>query len=170
MNSKARYKDLLKRHGCSDSVTDHCTAVSKKALELSDICTISIDKETVYVGAMLHDIGRGRTHGIEHATIGSQIVRNEGFSDHIADIVERHIGAGISSIEAESLGIPVRSYVPQTPEEVIVSFADNLTKGSNYLTYPEALQRFKERLGGTHPAVDRFIRQHERIQEWINKS
>lgn len=84
------------------------------------------DKELVSRGALLHDIGRGKTHGISHAALGADIARELGLPDEISNIIERHIGAGITKSEAEKLGLPIRNYIPKTLEEKIVAHADNL--------------------------------------------
>ena len=63
-------------------------------------------------GALLHDIGRVKTHGIEHAVIGARILKDLGYSKEIVNIVERHIGAGIPIKEAKSLGLPPKDYLP----------------------------------------------------------
>jgi uncharacterized protein len=170
MNSALQYQNLLKRHGCSRDIIAHCVAVSKKALELTDALKFLIDKDLVLAGSILHDLGRCRDNGIEHVIEGATIARKEGFSDEVVRIIERHIGAGVTREEAEGLGLPPADYIPSTPEEVIVSYADNLTKGITYTSFPDALQRFKQKLGDDHPAVERFIKQHEQIQKWINKS
>jgi len=156
--------DILRKAGCPENVIRHCIAVCNKALEIASRCKISVDKELILVGALLHDIGRSRTHGIEHGVVGAEIARNFGFDERIIRIIERHIGAGIPKEEAERLGLPPRDYVPETIEEKIVAYADNLTKGEEYITFEEALEEFKRRLGDNHPAIERFIRLHKELQ------
>ncbi|MFQ5801002.1 MAG: HDIG domain-containing metalloprotein, partial [Candidatus Hydrothermarchaeales archaeon] len=106
MNSRARYQNLLRLQGCSENIVEHCTAVSKKALELADALTIPVNRDLVFAGAMLHDVGRCRTHDIEHVIVGAEIAREEGLSEDVANMIEKHIGAGITKKEAEALGLP----------------------------------------------------------------
>src|SRR3990170_2622170 len=68
---------------------------------------------------------------------------------------------------AERLGLPGKDYIPLTPEEKIVSYADNLISGVAEVPFSEALDRFKIILGPDHEGVCRFIRQHEEIQGWM---
>ena len=76
---------------------------------------------------MLHDIGRGVSHGISHAQAGAAWLYR-GFSA-VARIVERHIGAGLSADECTLLRLVPRDCVPATLEEKIVTNADNLVAG-----------------------------------------
>ncbi len=126
-----------------------------------------MDGELVRKGALLHDIGRSRTHDIAHALAGVEIGRSLGFSEQLLLIIERHIGAGITASEALRLGLPEKDYLPLTPEEKIVSYADNLISGVREMPYYEALDRFKRILGFDHEGVDLFKRQHLEIQEWM---
>ena len=64
------------------------------------------DKDLIKKGALLHDIGRSKTHGITHAVEGAKIVREYGYPEEVQNIVERHIGAGLSEDEAIKLGLP----------------------------------------------------------------
>ena len=92
MNSIAMFQLLLARRGCDEQVIAHVKAVTKKALLLSNLLSIPVDRDLVVAGSMLHDIGRSKTHGIRHVVEGAQIVREEGFSEELARIVERHVG------------------------------------------------------------------------------
>jgi uncharacterized protein (TIGR00295 family) len=115
---------FLAEAGCSDNVITHCKAVEKHAGKIAQNATANL--ELVRCGALLHDIGRGETHGIMHAVIGADIVRELGLSEKIACIIEKHIGAGLTPSEAESFGLPNRDYILKTMEEKIVAHADNL--------------------------------------------
>jgi uncharacterized protein len=96
-----------------------------------------------------------------------KIGRALGFSQPLLNIIERHIGAGITASEAERLGLPGKDYLPLTPEEKIVSYADNLTKGERPMAYEDALARFLEILGSEHEGVALFREQHKEIQGWM---
>ena len=159
--------NVLINAGCSPEVVAHCTAVSIKALSVAERVIIPIDQELVRQGGLLHDIGRSRTHGIEHAVAGVAIAKQLGLSGQLILIIERHIGAGITAVEAERLGLPCKEYVPQTPEEKIVSYADNLMSGTREMPFYEALERFKKILGPDHEGVELFIKQHEEIESWM---
>lgn len=98
-----------------------------------------VDPETVRLGAMLHDIGRGVSHSVDHAQVGADICRDYGLSETIARIVERHIGAGLTREECRELGLEPRNCMPETVEEKIVAHADNLVKGTDIITIEERL-------------------------------
>ncbi|KAA0007816.1 MAG: TIGR00295 family protein [Thermoplasmata archaeon] len=115
---------LLDEQGCSPEVVAHCKAVRDVAVKIAE-CT-GADKELVEVGALLHDIGRSRTHGITHGLEGARIAREMGLPESVVRIIERHLGAGISKEEAKKLGLPPKDYTPKTLEEKIVAHADNL--------------------------------------------
>lgn len=159
--------DTLKSLNCPENVIEHLIAVSKNAIEIADRVKIPVDRDLIKRGALLHDIGRCRTHGMEHGIEGGKIIRELGLGEEIAKIAERHIGAGITSDEAKKIGLPPRDYCPKSPEEKIVAYADNLTMGKNMASFNESLERFKKALGEDHPAVKRMEDLHREIQSWI---
>ena len=116
--------ELLKQAGCSNSVIEHCKAVRDYAVKIAE--KAGADVELVEAGALLHDIGRSKTHSINHVIEGIKIAKKLGLPDKIVRIIERHIGAGISKEEAVKLGLPENNYMPISLEEKIVCHADNL--------------------------------------------
>ncbi|QWR78156.1 HDIG domain-containing metalloprotein [Candidatus Magnetomonas plexicatena] len=158
---------LLKAANVSDHVIEHSKAVSVKAVTVANQVKIPVNVELIRVGALLHDIGRGKTHGIDHAIVGAEMVRELGLGEDVAKIIERHIGAGLPKEEALTLGLPPCDYFPKTPEQKIVSYADNMTDGSKILDFAAALVRLKKILGDNHPAIVRFIAQHNEIMSWM---
>lgn len=159
--------DVLVKAGCSAEVVAHCQKVSMTAISIAERVKYPLDRELVRCGAMLHDIGRSRTHGIRHAIAGVEIGRSLGFSEQLLLIIERHVGAGITASEAVRLGLPEKDYLPLSREEKIVSYADNLISGVRQMQFPEALDRFKRILGPDHEGVELFRKQHAEIQEWM---
>ncbi len=160
-------EDVLIKAGCSPDVVAHCRTVSRTALAIAGRMKAFVDHELIRRGGLFHDIGRSRTHGIDHAVAGVEIGRSLGFSDALLMIIERHVGAGITADEAVRLGLPRKDYLPQTAEEKIVSYADNLISGVREMPFYEALDRFKEILGPDHEGVELFRKQHHEIQEWM---
>ena len=159
--------DVLIKAGCSPDVVAHCRTVSRTALAIAGRMKVSVDHELIRQGGLFHDIGRSRTHGLEHAIAGVEIAKSLGFPDALVQIIERHIGAGITAEEAERLGLPKKDYLPLTAEEKIVSYADNLISGVREMPFYEALDRFKDILGPDHEGVELFIKQHHEIQGWM---
>jgi len=129
---------LLQGVGLSAEVIKHCLKVERKALEIAERIAsngISVDIWLVQAGALLHDVGRSRSHRLDHGVLGAQLVResplfsiflSQGDRESLALICERHIGGGLSAEEAEALGLPRRDFFPVSLEEKIVSHADNL--------------------------------------------
>lgn len=159
--------EVLENAGCSPEVVAHCVTVARLALFITGRLKIAVDHEMVRQGGLFHDIGRSRTHGLEHAIAGVELARGLGFSDALLNIIERHIGAGITAPEAERLGLPIKDYLPLTTEEKIVSYADNLISGTREMPFHEALDRFRSILGPDHEGVGLFIKQHREIQGWM---
>jgi uncharacterized protein len=104
-----------------------------------------VNLELVEAGALLHDSGRCRTHGIAHAVEGFRLVRGREIEPEVAEIIKRHIGAGISKEEAKELGLPEDDYFPRSLEEKIVAHADNLVKGTNRITIQERLELMRKK-------------------------
>ena len=107
--------------------------------------SVNIDIDAIYLGGLLHDIGRAKTHGIGHAVAGSIIALENGLSDKVVNIIERHIGAGISREEAVALGLPEKDYFPVTMEEKIVAHADNLVFGEKVGTIDELVLNLQKK-------------------------
>jgi len=115
---------LLKKSGCSRDVIKHSKCVRDLAVKIAKKANADIN--IVELGALLHDIGRSKTHDIDHAIEGVKIVKKYGLSSNLIKIIERHIGAGISTEVAIELGLPLKDYIPLSLEEKIVCHADNL--------------------------------------------
>ena len=106
---------------------------------------MNVEVDAVFIGGLLHDIGRSRTHGIDHAVIGAAIAAEKGLSDKLVHIIERHIGAGITKDEAVALGLPAKDYLPETTEEKIVAYADNLVFDSEVGTIEKLISNLRKK-------------------------
>jgi uncharacterized protein len=133
--------------------------VTKVALRIANIFKVKgyrVDIKLVEAGALLHDIGRGQTHGIEHGVVGGQTARRLGMPMELAHIIERHVGAGLTVDEARRNNLPRGSYVPETLEEKIVCYADKLIEGAHEVGIDSTIDNFAEELGEDHPAIKRL--------------
>lgn len=169
-----REKALRAMHevGCSEKVVLHCLTVERTALSIANRILANghkIDIRLVSLGALLHDIGRARTHSIKHGVEGGKILRSMGLSDSVG-FAERHIGAGIPASEAKELGLPARDFIPKTLEEKVVAYADKLVMENSRTSYKRSLKWFKSDLGKDHPAIERFEKLHREIKELAVKS
>jgi uncharacterized protein len=122
------YDAILKDAGCSGRVIAHCHAVRDISLAWAGGSGV-LDQELINAGALLHDIGRGLTHSIQHAQAGAEYCRKAGMPPAVALIVERHTGAGLTSDECSLLRLLPIDCMPKTGEEKLVANADNLVKG-----------------------------------------
>ncbi|MGW8289192.1 MAG: HDIG domain-containing metalloprotein, partial [Candidatus Bathyarchaeia archaeon] len=76
--SSQKALSLLFECGCSKKVVAHCKAVSALAVKFAEACKKNgqdVDVELVEVGALLHDIGRSKTHSINHSIVGVEIAQ-----------------------------------------------------------------------------------------------
>lgn len=153
----------LKDVGCPNNIIEHSKAVTRKALQISSNFMDNnnnnnsyVDLKLVETGAMLHDIGRTKTHSIKHSVVGAEILRNLNFPDNIINITLKHIGAGIPSNEIEILELPPGDYIPSTLEEKIVAHADNLTNGTKEVNINFVTKKWAKKLGKDHPSIKRL--------------
>ena len=169
--SREQALQLLRESQCSVKVIKHCKAVAKLALETAETCKekgLNVDLQLVEIGALLHDIGRSKTHTVHHAIVGAEISEAAGLPEPVISIIKRHVGGGITTSEAEKLGWPRDVYVPTTLEEKIVSYADKLVENSKRVPIEIAIEKLaKER---KHDAAERVRKLHEEIAEIIGDS
>jgi uncharacterized protein len=154
--------DLLKKLKIQPSVRRHSEKVADKALEISKkITKVNIDKNLIEIGALLHDIGRTKTHGFNHALIGGKILRERGFSDKLAKICERHILGGLDKEDAKKFGLPEKDYLPISLEEKIICLADKHMAGIREVSIKERFERWFQKYGKS----DILLKSKKRIEK-----
>lgn len=102
--------EMLRKAGVSENDIKHCIKVAEKALEIEDRLKINLNKELIGRGALFHDLGKAKTHEIEHGKIGAELGRKLGLPEEITSIMEKHIRGGLTEQEAAELGLPVKDY------------------------------------------------------------
>ena len=145
--SREQALQLLRENKCSEKVINHCLAVTELALETASIVKergLEIDFELVEIGALLHDIGRSKTHSVHHAVVGAEIAKSAGLPDSVVSIIKRHVGGGITASEAAELGWPEDVYVPVTLEEKVVSYADKLIEKGKRAPIEVTIEKLSE--------------------------
>ena len=148
--------ELLKKENTPENVIEHSIAVYRKAMKIATNFD-NADENLIKKGALLHDIGRSKTQGITHAIEGVKIAEKYGYDKDVLNIIERHIGAGITENEAEKLGLPVKSYLPETLEEKIVAHADNLISCSKEVDIDFVIEKWKRRIEDSEDNIERLI-------------
>jgi len=153
--------NLLKKAGCNKAVIKHCISVRDVALKIAK--KTNADLELVEAGALLHDIGRSKTHGIRHAIEGVKIAEKLKLPKEIIRIIETHIGAGIPKNETKKLGLPEKDYMPETLEEKIVCHADNLIDHNKIKKIDYEIKRAKR--DGNHGYAERLRKLHDELSK-----
>ena len=155
---------FLHQSGCSRYVIRHCETVAELAVKIAKACKgrgLDVDLGLVEIGALLHDIGRSKTHTVHHAVVGAEIAKSLGLPENLISIIKRHVGGGITTREAKKLGWPKDVYVPQTLEEKIVSYADKLIEGARRVPIERTIENFSKEL--PFSAIVRIRRLHEEM-------
>lgn len=171
--------EILRKAGVSEDDIKHCVKVAEKALEIAERTKANVDMELVGRGALFHDLGKAKTHAIEHGKIGAEMGKELGLPQEITDIMEKHIRGGLTEDEAKELGLPVKDYTLKRLEERIVIYADRLvdiiTDGIVAISSElEAESGFEEILrtypkyGKNEITLNRYIGYHREIQGLIS--
>ena len=172
---------LLRETGVSEPDIAHCLKVAEKALEIAERTGEELDMELVGRGALFHDLGKAKTHDIEHGKNGAELGVRLGLPHPILGIMEKHVRGGLTAEEAMELGLPVKDYTLRTLEECIVIYADRLV---DIITDPnhivasemEAETRFEEILttnvhyGKNALTLERYLGYHLEIQGLIQSA
>jgi uncharacterized protein len=138
--------------------------VSKLAVEMAENCKqrgYQVNVQLVEIGALLHDIGRARTHSVHHAVAGAEIAKQLGLPEQVIRIIKRHVGGGITQKEARKLGWPKDTYTPETLEEKVVSYADKLIEGSRRVPITNTIEELSQELPPS--AIERIWKLHEEM-------
>jgi uncharacterized protein len=157
---------LHKKHAPSraafDLVFTHCQIVWEVAEQLIEKSGLSVDRDLVEVACLLHDIGVYRLYlpngeinhpvYIKHGTEGYRLLREEGFEDYLCRFASHHTGGGLTEqdIIDDHLPIPAADYFAETPEEILVMYADKFhtkttpPKFMTAATYAGKLVKFGE--------------------------
>jgi uncharacterized protein len=166
--SREQALQLLQENRCPPQVIAHCKTVAEVAVETAQICQkkgLAVDVALVEVGAILHDLGRSKTHSVNHAMSGAKIARELGLPESVISIIERHVGGGITSEEAKELGWSEGNYMPVSLEEKIVSYADKLAETSERVPVELTINRLREQK--LYAAAERVRKLHDEISKLV---
>jgi uncharacterized protein len=166
--SREQAIELLRENNCPPQVINHCIAVAELALETASKLEkkgLKINIELVEAGALLHDLGRSKTHTVDHAVAGAEIAQSAGLPEPVIRIIKRHVGGGITAKEAQKFGWPKDVYVPLTLEEKIVSYADKLIQKSKKVPIDVEVEQLQ--MEDKNDAAERVRKLHEEITKLL---
>ncbi|MBN3036997.1 MAG: HDIG domain-containing protein [Candidatus Diapherotrites archaeon] len=169
MLSREQAMQLLTDERTPERVIIHCKVVARVAKRIAECILASghrIDVQFVEVAALLHDVGRSKTHGPAHGLSGAEALRKRGLGEY-ARVAETHIGAGLTADEAEKLGLPRKDYLPGTLEEKVIAHADNLVEDDAEVPFQRTLDRFTQRFGADSPVTKRLIALKDEVESFM---
>lgn len=141
---------LLKRFGAERSIVAHSEAVEAIAMAVARRIAArgrKVRLSLVHDGALLHDFGRTRTHGLRHGPVGERMLLRAGVPADVARFAKTHVLAGLDDETA-----------PKSLEEKIVCYADKLSDGRK-------MGRIKTRLGAKNPSYLRILRLMREVEK-----
>lgn len=140
-------------------VYGHCVIVREIAGKLLARAP-GLDAGLVRAGSLLHDIGVYRLYGpdgrldhanyIRHGLLGHELLAEEGYPEVLRRFCSHHTGVGLTreDVRTQHLPLPVADYLPETGEELLVTYADKFHSKSDpprYVTadaYAASIRRF----------------------------
>ena len=131
---RALHRDQAPTREAFESVYHHCELVCRITEQF--VAGLDLDADLVRAGALLHDIGVYRLYSptgeldtvdyVRHGVLGHELLHSLGFPEAISRFCSRHTGVGITrdDVLRQALPIPVDDYIPGSPEEELVLYAD----------------------------------------------
>jgi uncharacterized protein len=174
--------EILLTAGMSKDDITHSVQVAMKALEIARrIRGKAIDYELVGRGGLFHDLGKCKTHEMEHGKVGAELGKKIGLPEEITVIMEKHIRGGLTEPEARELGLPVKDYALRRIEERIIIYADRLvdiihdgivaveSEQDAEVRFEEILRNYPK-YGKNQITMDRYLGYHREIQGLMKAS
>jgi len=162
---------LLRRLGLNEKTVQHSIAVSKTSLEIAERIRkngVSVDLNLVEAGALLHDIGRHKVHGIEHGQVGEETLLSLGYPDSLARIAKKHVLCGmLPSAKDEDRQTGKNNDPEMTLEEKIVCYADKITLENKRTTLDERFGKWFRKYGKS-AALSRALQHSKDIESELN--
>lgn len=144
------------------NVWGHSKIVAEIALQLAKRLEkeqpITVDKDFIKAGALLHDVGiyhykfdplnpGGKDLPYyKHAILGREIIEKLGLAQSIARLCEIHSGVGITKqdIQIQNLDLPLNNFVPITTEEELIVYADKFhPKTPRFITFEQTIDNLR---------------------------
>ncbi len=160
---------LLNRYGSNAPWIRHCVAVSRVAERVGGLIAKrrEIDVRLLTVGALLHDIGRYKTHDpILHGVEGYRLLSELGHHRE-AFICASHVLCGMPKQEAVLHGLPERDFIPQTLEEQLIPLIDGMVELDRATTLAERCSSIAERYKNNPAFLRRFDQATETAKSFL---
>lgn len=165
---------LLDRYGRGESWQRHCYAVSQLAFRFGTLFSgrYDIDLSFLRTAALLHDIGRYKTHDpIMHGVAGYRLLTGLGYHRE-AFVCASHVLFGMERDRAVQYGLPPEDFLPRSFEERLVPVLDSLVEFDRPTTIERRLSSihsrykdnpsFLEAIGGAAMKAREFIGKMDR--------
>lgn len=157
---------LLTNEGVSIGVLKHIITVHRFSVIIGNKLikqAHEVNMPLLEAGALLHDIGRSKTHDLSHAIVGCEIAERLGLPGDVISIIRNHIGAGITKEEAMEKDLPALDFIPIALEEKIVAAADNLVFGDKLQTIRKHEQNMHRQ--GIIEGAERCVALHQELSK-----
>jgi len=168
------YDDALKLlycYGGDAAWIRHCLAVAQVAKRIGEIMAprCALDTEYLTTGALLHDIGRYKTHDpILHGVEGYRLLTGLGHHRE-AFICASHILCGMASAEAAYYGLPPKDFLPNTVEERLVPLIDGMVEFDRPTTFVRRCESIAQRYKGNELFLQRFSDAATKAKEFLDQ-
>jgi putative nucleotidyltransferase with HDIG domain len=150
MLSHQEAMQLLSEYGQNADWTKHCFAVANAAKNVGHILEKSnpINCAFLWSAALLHDIGRYKTHDpLLHGVEGYILLSKLGH-DQEAYVCASHLLYGLNATDAKQLGLPNQDFKPQTIEEKLIPLIDFLIEFDQPTTLNNRFSSLRKRNEG----------------------
>ena len=141
--------DILEKVDMPEEVMRHVELVAAMAVAFAESInrkhSNTVDVGLVRAGGLLHDLGRARTHTIQHVVDGVEMAEQLELDTRIIEIIRRHVGGGLTPVDAKALGLPAWDGMPQTLEEKIVCHADTLVGAMGRRTLRQTIKHIRKK-------------------------
>ncbi len=149
----AECEELMARYAMLPNIVEHSFQVMRVALAITDnlVDGVSINRDMVIAGALLHDITKTRSLQTKerHAASGGALLRELGFP-LIAEIVEQHVVIDLN---------PAGPIV----EKEIVYYADKRVMHDKIVTFEERVQDLLIRYGKTNEIYNLILQNLQHV-------
>lgn len=152
--TRAECEALMVKYSMLPNIVEHSFQVMRVALAITDNLkdSVSVDRDVVIAGALLHDITKTRSIKTKekHAVSGGRLLRELGFQ-RIAEIVEEHIITKNLNLE----GMP--------EEKEIVCYADKRVTHEKIVTIEERIHDLMQRYGETEEIRNQILQNMKQV-------